>query len=145
MVKGAGHGLVVISGSLPQLYLIGWSCSLLDPQFVQQVCQFYITQSVWLVRLMEGCREVRGGEGEGGAGAQDSHASSPPQEGVAEAEVASRQRAVLGLVPESGVKDMCAWFRFVSLIRPTLLQALEVPPPPTPHHLTPSPPHPALS
>lgn len=51
---------------LPQLYLVAWSCGLLDPQFVQHVCQFYITQSVWLIRQMEGCREVRReGEREG--------------------------------------------------------------------------------
>lgn len=45
---------------------------------------------------------------------------------MSEAEVAARQKQLLSQVPEFGVKDMAAWFRFVVLIRPTLLQSLQV-------------------
>ncbi len=32
---------------------------MLDPQFVQYACQFYITQSVWITRLIDSCKQVR--------------------------------------------------------------------------------------
>ena len=39
-----------------------------------------------------------------------------------------RQRKMMSLLPEYGVKDMAVWFRLVVLMRPVLLQGLQVRP-----------------
>lgn len=91
---------------LHSLYLLAWSCSLSDPQFVQYCSEFYITQSVWMARLMDSCKE----------------------EGLSEAVVCERQRKAFAAVPEFCVKDMAAWFRFVVLSTPLLLQGLQLTP-----------------
>ena len=46
------------SVSPPQLYILAWTCCILDPQFVQYCSEFYITQAVWLLRQLETCAEV---------------------------------------------------------------------------------------
>ena len=48
------------SPSSPQLYILAWTCCILDPQFVQYCSEFYITQAVWLLRQLESCAEVCG-------------------------------------------------------------------------------------
>lgn len=88
------------------LYQLAWSCSLLDPEFVQLCCEFYITQAVWITRLIESCQ----------------------QGDLAEAEVHQSQQQLLSGLPEFCVKDMASWFRFVALHRPKLLQGLQLAP-----------------
>ena len=41
-----------------QLYQLCGGCCLLDPQFVQFCCEFYVTQSVWITRQLDSCRQV---------------------------------------------------------------------------------------
>ena len=50
----------------------------------------------------------------------------PMQEGVPTSEVAARQRKIMGSLPEFCVRDMAVWFRVVVLMRPVLLQGLQV-------------------
>lgn len=52
--------LHLTSSSSPQLYILAWTCCILDPQFVQYCSEFYITQAVWLLRQLESCAEVCG-------------------------------------------------------------------------------------
>ena len=51
------HHIILLPLSL-QLYQLSWTCCLLDPQFVQYCCEFYVTQAVWITRLLESCKQV---------------------------------------------------------------------------------------
>ena len=42
----------------PQMYMLTGTCCLLDPQLVQYTAQFYITQSVWIMRILDKCHQV---------------------------------------------------------------------------------------
>jgi hypothetical protein len=91
---------------LNAMYMLTGTCCLLDPQLVQDTAQFYITQSVWLMHCLEKCS----------------------QEGGSRGEVEERQRQAMCGVPEFCVRDMTVWFRVVVLMRPVLLQGLQVTP-----------------
>jgi hypothetical protein len=91
---------------LNALYLLTGTCCLLDPQLVQDTSQFYITQSVWIINILEKCS----------------------QEGGTREAVEERQRKVMSGLPEFCVRDMTVWFRVVALMRPILLQGLQVTP-----------------
>ena len=41
-----------------QLYMLSGTCCLLDPQFVQYCCEFYVTQAVWITRQLDSCKQV---------------------------------------------------------------------------------------
>ncbi len=69
---------------------------MLDPLLVQYCSEFYITQAVWLTKLLEDhCIE-------------------------------NDQKSILSTLPEHAVKDMALWLQFIVLSRPTLLQGLPV-------------------
>lgn len=104
---GADVGKQSILKNLYVLYQLAWACSLLDPELVQLCCDFYITQAVWITRLIESCQQ---GDDSG------------------EEEVREKQRQLLSGLPAFCVKDMASWFRFVAVHRPMLLQGLQLTP-----------------
>ena len=76
--------------------MLAGTCCLLDPLLVQYCSEFYITQAVWLTKLLEDhCIE-------------------------------NDQKSILSTLPEHAVKDMALWLQFIVLSRPTLLQGLPV-------------------
>ena len=120
------------------MYMLTGTCCLLDPKLAQDTAQFYITQSVWIMHILEKCAQVNTH-----THTLTQYLCNVRQEGGSKGEVEKRQREVMSGLPEYFVRDMTVWFRVIAIMKPVLLQGLQVSrhflsTHPHPHTLSPS-------